>query len=200
MANDIIPFKNIAIASNESFDYYTINRAFTRTYDMITDVSGYVTDVGAPLVGIPYAALDNQGFAQFTNTISGISNNKIIATNEMLSFVNNRALSGTPAGNRTTGAGYLLNDIKYQYGYATLASSPTLSTRTINITFNNINIPAFTQTPRLMYQLYVNASNFNNKILIKDCTNIGATIIIHNNSIISGFLSYGYIIWLAIGV
>lgn len=200
MSNTIVPFKNIAVASNEPLDYYTVNRAFTRLYDIITDVSGYVTDPNVPVAEIPYATLTDAGFVQFTDTISGVNNNKIISTNEILNFINNRALPATVTSSRSAGAGYLLNDIKYQYGWYHLANTPTLSARNNTILFNNTNIPAFTLVPHIMYQAYSGYTTFDYKILIKDITTTSASIITHNNDslVIPGLNAY--ILWLAIGV
>lgn len=217
MATPITDFKNIKIASNESIDYYALNRAFNKIYDVATIVSG---NVNTPYTGsIPYATLNSPGFVQFTATsaVSGISDNKIISADTMYKFINSESLSATatssfPAVNPqfflTSGGGQLLNNVTFQYGY-TVAASATytdVQTRVLTVPFVTTGYMAFTHVPHLVYQLMdadVNRSFFTHQTILSSIAVTGFNIIIHTQQHAAypiATKSEFYLTWLAIGV
>jgi hypothetical protein len=227
----LIPFKNVQIASNESIDYYTLNRSFTRLYDAITTASGNATNVTSVPSTIPYSTLDSAGFVTFTDTVSGISNNKVISVKGINDYINSTALTSLSSQTIvshnaavfefTSGAGILLNNIKFQYGYKKIPLRSNLfpfafgdlpyeyaagHVQTVDISYINTGSKKFTYTPHIMYQICDSSESITNyrwNCTITNATTGGCSIHIH-------ITEYGsnkkfdkqeyYLTWLALGI
>ena len=216
----ITSFNNVQIASNEAVDYYTLNRGFSRLYDAATTVSAYVN---IPLSGtILYATLNSPGFVQFSNTVSGVSDNKIISSNSINTFINSEALTSTntatypttsnPLFFVTSGGGQLFNNLTFQYGYVTIPEvinfHDTVFPTSLTIPFVTSGNMAFTQYPHIMYQI-LDSDGIKYKytgVLANVATsgfniNITTTTIIQPHPVPVNPIKYEYYLtWLAIGV
>lgn len=211
-------FNNIMIAHNESVDYYTFNRAFSRMYDVISVATSAASAQYTPLSGIPYATELSQGFVQFTSSISGISDNNIISSSILSSYIDSISLSSksTSTMNSSTfnvesGGGQLLNGLKFQYGYNALypylgGSSTPFDTYFASGNTQLYNDPSmqFTQPPFILVQLldYEENAKYSHSYTLFNVTSSSFNYMIHSKHIVYEEVDKKifYLTWLAIGV
>jgi len=210
----VIPFKNLQVASNDSIDYYVLNRVFDRTYDFINTVSGNVNVAFSPLSSIPYATTSTQGFVQYCENITD-NNDLIISSSQLSSYIqsdyNTVSTSSNIATDLYVTSGYnkLINGLKMQFGHQlvnTASSSSTFQSLSGAVSFN-IDTPSQYQistTPIILFQMIDNIDHLNYKYRYKiynaSSSGFTYTVDVTNNTLEIINKSNFYISWLAIGV
>lgn len=212
--NDIIDFKSLQLGSNDSIDYFQLNRVLDRTYDFLQTVSGNVSVAYSPLSSIPYATENSLGFVQFSENFPQ-SNDFVISSTQISSYIVNEFSTSSTSSSIasdlyiTSGYNKLLNGLKLQFGnflIDTSASSANVQTYSPTINFNNMSDSEydFTFTPILLIQIIDN-KDFNKYKYKYNIFNISNEVfdICLNIENVSGQTiakSNFYISWLAIGV
>lgn len=226
----LTPFNSIEIASNESVDYYALNRSLFRLYDTMSTVTSTLTAPYSNLANVPYATENYPGFVTFTDRLSGQYDNKIISTNVISSYIDTVSLTAsTPTyidGNVQTdrkfyipsGGGQLIDGLKIQYNYATILAAAnsnnyytvSLSSHVFSgtINFDTSNIYSkFTQTPHILINILDNKDNittpkFGYKYTLSNETSAGFNynLYIYKLASATTIKNKFYISWMAIGV
>lgn len=211
---DIIPFKNLQVASNDSIDYYQLNRVFDRTYDFSQTVSGNVSVAFSPLSSIPYATTTTPGFVKYSQDITD-ANDLVISSQQISAYIQsdfNTVITSSNIGTDlyvTSGYNKLINGLKIQFGHQlinTASSSSTFQSLSGTVVFNT-DVPTqyeISTLPVILFQIIDNVDHLKYKYRYKlyNATSNGFeyTVDVTNNTIDVINKSNFYISWLAIGV
>lgn len=211
---DVIPFKNLQVSSNDSIDYYQLNRVLDRTYDFLQTVSGNVNVAFSPVSSIPYATTTTPGFVKYCENITD-SNDLIISSQQVSSYIQsdfNTVAASSNIGTDlyvTSGYNKLINGMKIQFGHQlvnTAASSSVFQSLSGTISFN-VDVPSQYQLislPVILFQILDNVDHLKYKYRYKiyNATDSGFeyTVDVTNNTVDIINKSNFYVSWCAIGV
>lgn len=209
----ITPFDNIKIASNESVDFYPLNRAFNRLYNAANNV---VSSASATytMTDIPYTTYTDYGYSKFASTMTSSDNLNIISSELLSSYIESVSLSSSleyienNSFKVCSGNGSIIDGIQFKIGYSPIISGTTSffgASSIINTNTISFSAEAFTSLPIVSVQILDgsgNADKFNHKYIISNVSTSSFTYSVYTqklDSIIPSKDKY-YLSWLAIGV
>lgn len=210
----IAPFSHIQTAPNEPIDYYTINRAFTRTYDVLSSVilcASHQYSTSDLSANIGYSTYDDYGLVKlatsYTDIVSSNNVSSIVTHDIVYSYMTNMmplctAYTTSSGVGITKGNGTLVNDIKFEYGYQNMAlTGDTLRTSSLSFTDNLFSLPPLVYTQ--LFDANLSAYTLSHKLFTSNIATSGFDVSVYSYyntpDSYTRTLSSG-ITWMAIGV